>query len=47
MLKILNDVQNVLFIYNMMEIGAHAVNIHCGTGEDHLTSLKLLYFILV
>ena len=39
MLKILNVVQNVLFIKNMMEIGAPAVNFHCETREDHLISL--------
>jgi hypothetical protein len=34
MLKILNDVVNVIFILNMMEIGVHVVSIHFETKED-------------
>ena len=34
MLKILNDVVNVKFILNMMEIGVHVVSIHLETKKD-------------
>jgi hypothetical protein len=36
MLKILNDVVNVIFILNMMEIDVHAVSIHLETKADLL-----------
>jgi hypothetical protein len=36
MLKILNDVVNVIFILNMMEIDVHVVSIHLETKEDQL-----------
>jgi hypothetical protein len=36
MLKILNDVVNVRFILNMMEIDVHVVSIHLETKEDQL-----------
>jgi hypothetical protein len=36
MLKILNDVVNVLFILDMMEIGVHVVSIHLEIKEDQL-----------
>ena len=34
MLKILNDIVNVIFILNMMEIDVHVVGIHLETKED-------------
>jgi hypothetical protein len=36
MLKIINDVVNVIFILNMMEIDVHVVSIHLETKEDLL-----------
>jgi hypothetical protein len=34
MLKILNDVVNVIFILNMMEIDVHVVNVHLETKDQ-------------
>jgi hypothetical protein len=36
MLKILNDVVNVIFILDMMEIDVHVVSIHLEIKEDQL-----------
>ena len=43
MLKILNDVVNVIFILNMMEIDVHVVSIHLETKEDLTTNKLSLY----
>jgi hypothetical protein len=40
MLKILNDVVNVIFILNMMEIDVHVVIIHLETKEDLLLQIN-------